>query len=840
MQNMTERKGGVKQVSTDQELQESRVRDSNIVPAELNALERVNESFINGGDYDSIPESLKELNQWVGYILKWDDKKKKYNKLPINPHDNSRGAKANDPTTWGSYERALGIVGKWGTCSIKEDEKWIKVGGKIEGLGLELANGIFGIDLDHVIENGEFTAEALDIIDTMDSYTEYSPSGTGVHILAVGTIPDKDKKNRDVEMYSTGRFFTVTGKVVGNAKGIQERTTQAAAIHSKYLKKNNKAPGKEVKQSLLLMTMTDDELIDRAVNGKNGDRFQKLWAGDWSSYESQSSADMALCSDLAYWTQGDKGRIDTLFRQSGLYRAKWDEMRGADTYGNRTIEHVVSDLIPWEPCIKDEILAYDFSDIGIATRFKDHLKDELKYAIDSKYYYRWQKDQHRWVRYDNELPVSTLAIDFCKDLRLKVKEYVKTSVRDEKELLMWDKVDYKLGKDSTINMISKRYNSFSDVHILSTAFDSEVRYINCRNGVIDTTTGELLNHDSEQFITKYVDVDYIEGSINDLFKDSIEHMFGGDPDEIEAFEILLGYMLSGKANQKTFPIMYGVANSGKSGIFENIIETLGKDYITTMDKKLMMRVWDKSSGANQEIIELQGIRLVVTSETDDDDYLETAWAKKLVGGDTIKGRPLYKPSIEFRPEFVPVIFTNSAPKFNGNDEGIVNRLVIIELLYPLTQEEINPNFREDCQKDREGLFSYIVSCIIKYNKLNHLILPERWQRTKAERTAENNHYFEFKELYIGEQKGCNIDMRDVHDTFELWYEANYSDKVPSRAKITRELKKLVTITQTQGYNYIRDSVMLAVLPPNKKQLAEESKRQLVEKSCNLGNVIDIR
>jgi len=471
--------------------------------------------------------------------------------------------------------------------------------------------------------------------------------------------------------------------------------------------------------------------------------------------------------------------------------------------------------------LKDEIMAYDFSDIGIATRFKDKLKDELKYAVDSKYYYRWQKNQHRWVRYDNELPVSTLAMDFCKDLRLKVKEYVNNNVTDKQELIVWERIDHKLGKDSTITMISKRYNSFSDVHILSTMFDSDVRYINCKNGVIDTITGTLLEHEKNLFITKYVDVDYIEGRTNDLFKGSIEHMFGGDPDEIEAFEVLLGYMLSGKANQKTFPIMYGVANSGKSGIFENIIETFGKSYVTTMTKDLMMKVWNKSNGANQEIIELQGIRLVVTSETDDGDYLDTAWAKKLVGGDTIKGRPLYKPSIEFRPEFVPVIFTNDAPKFNGNDEGIVNRLVIIELLHALDKEEINPNFREDCQKDKEGIFSYLVSCTVKYHNVNRLIISDRWQQTKTEKIAENNPYLEFKNRYIAEKQGSSIDMRDLHELFEEWYKLTYSYNVPSRTKITRELKKLLNVTQTHGFNYVRDATKLRGESPTKEDLAEE-------------------
>ena len=73
----------------------------------------------------------------------------------------------------------------------------------------------------------------------------------------------------------------------------------------------------------------------------NGEKFQDLWEGRWQQYRwfpSQSEADMALCSMLAYWTDSDADQIDRLFRQSALYRPKWDEPRGATTYGQLTIQ----------------------------------------------------------------------------------------------------------------------------------------------------------------------------------------------------------------------------------------------------------------------------------------------------------------------------------------------------------------------------------------------------------------------------------------------------------------------------------------------------------------------
>jgi hypothetical protein len=86
--------------------------------------------------------------------------------------------------------------------------------------------------------------------------------------------------------------------------------------------------------------LTDEEIICRAGAAKNGDKFRRLWDGDTSGYTSPSEADLALCSHLAFWCGRDSARIDTLFRQSGLMRPKWDEKHFADgrTYGAGTID----------------------------------------------------------------------------------------------------------------------------------------------------------------------------------------------------------------------------------------------------------------------------------------------------------------------------------------------------------------------------------------------------------------------------------------------------------------------------------------------------------------------
>jgi len=89
--------------------------------------------------------------------------------------------------------------------------------------------------------------------------------------------------------------------------------------------------------------LSDDELLERATSAANGEKFRRLWNGDIGGYDSHSEADMALCTLLAFWTGGDCGRMDRLFRESGLIREKWDELHYGDgrTYGEGTVERAL-------------------------------------------------------------------------------------------------------------------------------------------------------------------------------------------------------------------------------------------------------------------------------------------------------------------------------------------------------------------------------------------------------------------------------------------------------------------------------------------------------------------
>ena len=293
------------------------------------------------GSWNNIPQELKDKRQWVCYIMPFNPQKGKPDKIPINPHT-LWGARSNDPNTWGSFQEAIEQIGKIGRS---KDETGKIISSPIVGPGFMFNdNGIVGTDFDHCIVDGKMDPWVAGWIQRFNSYVEFSPSDTGVHILCYGKLPGKSIKLDVAEIYEKGRFFTVTGK--GPPRPLCEAQQAIDDLYtelSRMRAEENEA--KKSKNTIVTPidtpTLEDAEIIEKARNSKNGANFSALWEGDISGYKSQSEADLALCSHLAFWTQKDQTQMDQLFRQSGLMREKWDRPQAGSTYGKITIEAAI-------------------------------------------------------------------------------------------------------------------------------------------------------------------------------------------------------------------------------------------------------------------------------------------------------------------------------------------------------------------------------------------------------------------------------------------------------------------------------------------------------------------
>ena len=174
----------------------------------------------------SIPQELREIPQWVAWMAAPNPKKGKADKVPVDAKTGRPGSSTN-PTTWASFDTATKFyhanLGKTHTIHTKDGIKT----GPIAGIGFVLTEDsqIVGIDIDGCIEpNGIVKSFALQIIRRIESYTEESPSRTGVRIFVRGNIPISgfNNKAKGVEVYGTGRYLTVTGNILPVKDSIKE------------------------------------------------------------------------------------------------------------------------------------------------------------------------------------------------------------------------------------------------------------------------------------------------------------------------------------------------------------------------------------------------------------------------------------------------------------------------------------------------------------------------------------------------------------------------------------------------------------------------------------------
>jgi putative DNA primase/helicase len=271
----------------------------------------------------NIPVSLRGSPQWVAW---------KGDKIPVDPKT-GRNAKANDPETWGTYRESL---------------KYFRENDEIMGIGYQFSadDAFAGVDLDKCRdpETGKIEPWAQEIIERLNSYTEVSPSGTGIHIILIGKVPPGGNKKDKIEMYSQTRYFTVTGDhLEGTPTTIEDRQTELSSFHAEIFQQQEQ-------ESQLLPAepppspkeLSDEELIEKAQQAGNGKKFAKLWRGDLSDYASPSEGTLALLNMLVFWCGPDRVRIDRLFRKSGLMREKWDRPQLRSTWGALEIEKAIA------------------------------------------------------------------------------------------------------------------------------------------------------------------------------------------------------------------------------------------------------------------------------------------------------------------------------------------------------------------------------------------------------------------------------------------------------------------------------------------------------------------
>lgn len=724
---------------------------------------------------ENIPNELKEVPQWVCAVSN--------DKIPKNPHTGGN-AKANDPSTWGTYEEALEACEKY----------------HFDYLGFEFFAPYFGVDLDHCLDNIDLCDE---FVETLQSYTEISKSGNGIHIICKGSLPDGARRKNGIEMYSQGRYFICTGNLY-NAKytEVNDCTDSIKILHSKYLP--SAVPKNVIRTVRPITNLDDQEVIDKARACKSGQLFSMLYAGNWEGiYSSQSEADLAFCNHLAFWTGCNATQMDRIFQSSGLMRDKWNKKRGSDTYGNITIGKAIAACTEvYEPGkydddtalaiaffkngqvgVEEKAKTYDMTDTGNAHRIYDRFGKIIRYSYNRKKWYFW--DGKVW-QLDENGEIKKLADEICEDLRREA--FLEQDEDIQQAALKFAK---RTASSSAKEAMIKESQHLFDIPASPDDFDSYSDYLNCQNGIINLRNGELIPHDSNFMMSKMCNAEYdVKREKPKRWIRFLEEVTDGDKDMIEYIQRCIGYSISGSTKEQCAYFLYGLGNNGKSTFLDTIADLLGTYSANAQPDSLML---SKMTGgnANSDIARLKSARFVTSEEPTEGVRLNEGLLKQLTGGGKVTCRFLYGDEFEYTPEFKIWIATNHKPIVRGTDLGIWRRIKLIPFEVNIPANKVDKNLKYTLRKEFPQILAWAVEGCLKWQR-DGIEEPARVADATKDYKQEMDLIASFVEqcLIIDYESKQRIMANELFSLYSKWARLNNEYEMSSKKFFSEAAKKL--------------------------------------------------
>jgi putative DNA primase/helicase len=751
---------------------------------------------------ENIPAELRQIPQWVCWKAK-PGKNGKIDKVPFDPKT-GRAASSTDPATWGVFEQAVATS---------------KNGGGYAGIGFVLNGGPYvGVDLDDCRnpETGDIQAWAWEIAQKLNTYTEISPSGKGLRMFLKGELKNPGRRKGKIECYVTGRFLTVTGhRVEGTPAAVMDRQQEILAFHESVFGKQKPPAKKQPPTQQATGLLSDDDIIARAKPGKDK-VLARLWAGDISGYPSQSEADQALCNKLAFYTGKDPEQMDRLFRQSGLYRQKWER----EDYRTQTIEDAMEYVqevytggrisaeeafaLDWDGTPEGGRASFrpgDFTDVGQARVLARVYGNLLRFTTATNYLVY---DGKVWN--ESSVKAHELAQQLTEQQLAEAREQLAAAQKAEDEAAVSGDEDAK--RDAHLAIVNaKGYRSYvlacrktskiaaalkeaqPMLAIKVDELDADPFLLNTPGGTVNLKTGELKPHDAYDLCTKITTVSPGNKGA-ELFADFLNVITCGDKELENHLQVIAGMAAIGKVFSELLIIAYGGGRNGKSTFFNLIARAMGS-YSGGLSAELL--TINNRQNKKPEFAELRGKRLVITGELEEGMRLDTAVVKKLCSTDPIRAEKKYKDPFDFIPSHTIVLYTNHLPKVGTSDAGTWRRLVVVPFNAVIEGSADIKNYTDYLLTHAGGaVMAWIIEGAARFIQGGYRIDPPECVKQAI---REYRHANDWLNHFLTER--CEIDPRYFERAGNLYYK--YREYCAGTGEYTRSAADFTAAITGAGF-----------------------------------------
>jgi P4 family phage/plasmid primase-like protien len=746
---------------------------------------------------DQVPAELTSREQWV--VWKAVPKKKepgKFTKVPYNPVT-KRQASSTRPGDWGTFDDAVNAY---------------VLDGEFDGIGFVFSpsDDVIGIDLDHCFkEDGDLTDEALFAVNTMNSYTERSPSGKGLHIICRGRLPGSghcDNRNGR-EIYQEGRFFTITADIVADKTDVHERKAEVRAIYEKWfgtdsVKEYNAGDlkfDKEAKITALDAIGVSDYTKNLIVNGENMDDFVNV-AGD----PDRSLAIFYVCRELV--TAGvNKESVLTILTDKAYYlaQASLERRKSRKSAMEWVWKYSLAKVVAqWD---EEKALFDDYmSDDDVDTDELDSLKEPARDGDDESSEETPSKD------------VPYVKGNFEKNALLFLKSGVPL-VRYQEQFFKYSGKHWKMYSDELMErdvQLAVRGKAFSMAQInnmiktvkrFSTKeeFQPSLTTIAFQNGVLDLEgwdlgliDNSLLKHSASHKTMSYLDFDYDPDQHCPIWLAFLNEVFESDAERVKLLQQFMGYLLVYDYRWQKMLVMAGESRSGKGTIATVIRNILGADaYVGTSLSNLSTQfglhsliaakvgvIGDAKQAARMNINQAHETLLNIT------------------GNDFVTIQRKNKGDLNVRIPARLIMMANSVPRFADESDALNNRYLVLPFNVSFVGRE-DVNLSDKLRSESAGIFNWALEGLLSLASESKFIETAAGKAKSDEMRVFNNPIGSFSKMFLVKAKGEKVRCDDMFDLYERFCSA-IDIKPTSKIGFTRTFLKmtpwLAQVKETTG------------------------------------------
>ncbi|MEV7364296.1 phage/plasmid primase, P4 family [Streptomyces sp. NPDC091299] len=416
-----------------------------------------------------------------------------------------------------------------------------------------------------------------------------------------------------------------------------------------------------------------------------------------------------------------------------------------------------------------------FTDDGNALLFVDTYGEHLRYVPQRGMWLTW--DNHRWTWDENGLVVE-LARDMIRDLDPTVfdEEIEKAARKHKSASLSRDKVNAAVHLART------------DRRVVAPAsqLDAAPRHLNTPGGIVDLNTGEIAASDPAALHTRSTLVAPDASLPTPRWTTFLNDTFGGDAGMIGFVQRLAGYSASADTGIHVLPFLHGGGQNGKSVIMDALRQLLG-DYAATAPAGFLMAGKQEHS---EEMARLQGLRLVVASEVNQDAKFDEAKMKELTGGDTITARYMRQSFFSFEPTHHLWLMGNHQPQVKAGGDSFWRRLRLVPFLHKVPEEKKIENLAKLLvAEEGPGILAWIIQGAIDVFD-SGLRPPAAVMDATKVYAEEEDQLGRFLDecCLIGGGEHVKLETKKLRAAYESWCHAE-GEKPLSSSPFGRELKQ---------------------------------------------------